>query len=120
MALLKTKVVTQYPPKSWLNIGITQQKLIVQNRECIFKKYVSDPNWQLALKVERQILHNTIYLAKKCHISDLVVSCRNDFGKLYKLVNHLMGASQKIHYLMRIQKVWLKNMLISFLIKLQP
>ena len=43
IAPLKTKVVTQHPPKSWLNNNITQQKQIVRNRECIFKKYRLEP-----------------------------------------------------------------------------
>ena len=107
LALLKTKLVAQDPPKSWFNNGITQQK------------YRSEPTW-LSLKVERHKLHNAIYLAKKDHTSDLLVSCGNDSGKLYKLVNHLMGVSGQIHYSIRIQKFWLKNLLISFLIKLQP
>ena len=38
MAPLKTKVVTQHPPKSWLNDDITQQKWVVRNREHVFKK----------------------------------------------------------------------------------
>ena len=90
MAPLKTKVVTQHSPKSWLNDGITQQKQIVRNRECVFKKYRSEPTW-LALKSERNKLYNAIHSAKKDHISDLVVSCGNDSGKLYKLVNCLTG-----------------------------
>ena len=45
----------------------------------------------MALKAERQKLHNTIYLAKKDHISDLVAGGGNDSGKLYKLVNNLTG-----------------------------
>ena len=62
MATLKTKVVTQHPPKSWLNDGITQQKQIIRNMEHIFNKYRSDPT-RLALKAERCKLHNAIYLA---------------------------------------------------------
>ena len=93
-AKLKTKVVTQHPPKSWLNDGITQQKWIVRNREHVFKKYRSEPTW-LALKLERCKLHNAIYSAKKDHISDLVASCGNDSGKLYKLVNHLTGCKSE-------------------------
>ena len=46
-----------------------------------------EPTW-LALKAERLKLYNAIYLAKKDHISDLVASCGNDSGKLYKLVNY--------------------------------
>ena len=42
MAPLKTKVVTQHPPKAWFNDGITQQKQVVRNRECVFKKYKSE------------------------------------------------------------------------------
>ena len=53
-----------------------------------------EPTW-LALKVGRHKLHNAIYLAKKDHISDLVASCGNDSGKLYKLVNHLMGCKSE-------------------------
>ena len=34
-------------------------------------------------------------LAKKDHISDLVASCGNDSGKLYKLVNHLTGCKSE-------------------------
>ena len=89
MAPLKTKVVTQHPPKSWLNDDITQQKWVVRNRECVFKKYKLEPTW-LALKAKRRKLHNAIHLAKKDHISDLVASCGNDSDKLYKLVNHLV------------------------------
>ena len=90
MAQLKTKVVTQCPPKAWFSGGITKQKQVVRNRECVFKKYKSESTWQ-ALKAERHKLHNTIYLAKKDHISDLVASCGNDSRKLYKLVNHWTG-----------------------------
>ena len=36
MAPLKTKVVTQHPPKSWFNDGITQQKQVVRNRGACF------------------------------------------------------------------------------------
>ena len=88
MAALKTKVVTQHPPKSWLNDGITQQKWIVRNRKHVFKKYRSEPTW-LALK------YNATYLAKKDHISDLVVSCRNNSGKLYRLVNCFTGGKSE-------------------------
>ena len=49
----------------------------------------------MALKAERYKLHNTIYLSKKDHISDLVASCGNDSGKLYKLVNHLAGCKSE-------------------------
>ena len=34
-------------------------------------------------------------MAKKDHISDLVASCGNDSGKLYKLVNHLTGCKSE-------------------------
>ena len=81
--------MTQHPPKSWLNNDITQQKWVVRSREHVFKKNKSEPTW-LALKAERCKLLNAIYLAKKDHISELVASCGNDCGKLYKLVNHLM------------------------------
>ena len=94
MAPLKAKGVAQHPPKFWLNNDMIQQKWIVRIREWVFKKYRSEPTWQ-ALKVERRKLHNAIYLAKKDHISDLVVICRNDSGKLYKLVNHLMGCKSE-------------------------
>ena len=40
-------------------------------------------------------MHNTIYLAKKDHISDLVASCGNDSRKLYKLVNLLTGCKSE-------------------------
>ena len=90
MAPLKTKVVTECPPTSWLNDDITHQKWVVRNREHVFKKYKLEPTW-LALKAERCKLHNAIYLAKKDSISNLVASCGNDSEKLYKLVNHLMG-----------------------------
>ena len=90
MAPFKTKVVTQHPPKAWFNGGITKQKQVERNGECIFKKYKSESTW-LALKAERYKLHNTIYLANKDHISDLVAGCGNDSGKLYKPVNHLIG-----------------------------
>ena len=88
MAPLKTKVMTQFPPKAWFNDGITKQKQVVRNRECVFKKYKSKSTW-MAFKEERHKLHNTICLAKKDHISELVASCGNDSGKLYKLVNNL-------------------------------
>ena len=39
LAPLKTKVVTQCPPKAWFNDDITQQKQVVRNRECVFNKY---------------------------------------------------------------------------------
>ena len=94
MAPLKTKVVTPHPPKAWFNDGITKQKQVVRNREHVFKKYKSESTW-LALKAERYKLHNSIYLAKKYHISDLVASCGNDSGKLYKLVNHLTGCKSE-------------------------
>ena len=42
MAPFKTKVVTQHPPKSWLNDDITKQKWIIRNRECVFKNYRSE------------------------------------------------------------------------------
>ena len=54
-----------------------------------FKKYKLKSTW-MALKAERHKLHNTIYLAKKDHIG-----CRNDTGKLYKLVNNLTGCKSK-------------------------
>ena len=94
MAPLKTKVVTQCPPKSWLNDDITHQKWVVRNRECVFKKYKSEQTL-LALKAERRTLHNAIYLAKKDNISDLVAGCGNDSGKLYNLVNHLTGCKSE-------------------------
>ena len=59
-----------------------------------FKKHRSESTW-LALKVERHKLHNAIYSVKKDHISDLVVCCGNDSGKLYKLVNCLMGGKSE-------------------------
>ena len=65
-------------------------KQVVRNRECVFKKYKSKSTW-MALKAERHKLHNTIYLVKKDHISDLVAGYGNDSGKLYKLVNNLTG-----------------------------
>ena len=40
-------------------------------------------------------LHNTIYLARKDYISDLVAGCGNDSGKLYKLVNNLTGCKSE-------------------------
>ena len=94
IAPLKTKVVTQHPPKFWLNDDITQQKWIIRNRECVFKKYRTEPTW-LVLKAERCKLHNAVYFPKKNHVSDLVVSCRNDSGKLYELVNWLMGGKSE-------------------------
>ena len=84
MAPIKTKVVTQHPPKVWFNDGITKQKQVVRNRECVFKKYKSKSTW-MALKAERHKLHNIIYLAKKDHTSYLIASCGNDSGKLYKI-----------------------------------
>ena len=96
MAPFKTKVVTQHPPKSWLYDGITQQKQIIRNREHVFTKYRSESTW-LDLKAERCKLHNAIYLAKKDHISDLVVSCGNDSAKLCKLVNCLVGGKSGNH-----------------------
>ena len=69
VALLKTKVVNQCPPKAWFSDGVTQQKQVVRNREHVFKKYKSESTG-LALKTERCKLHNAIYLAKKGHISD--------------------------------------------------
>ena len=93
-APFKTKVVTQHPPKVWFSDSITQQKQVVRNREHVFKKYKSESTW-LALKAERHKLHNAIYLAKKDHISDLVASCGNDSGKVYKLVNHLTGCKSE-------------------------
>ena len=90
MAPLKMKMVTQCPPKAWFNDHITKQKQVVRNREHVFKKYESKSTW-MALKAERHKLHNTIYLAKKGHISDLVAGCGNDSGKLYKPVNNLTG-----------------------------
>ena len=94
MAALKTKVVTQHPLQSWLNDDITWQKQVARNRECVFKKYKSEPTW-LAFKAERRKLHKAIYLTKKDQISDLVASCGNDSGKLYKLVNHLTGCKSE-------------------------
>ena len=94
MAPLKMKMVTQCPPEAWVNDGITKQKQVVRNRECVFKKYRSKSTW-MALKAERQKLHNTIYLAKKDHISDLVAGCGNDCAKLYKLVNKLTGCKSE-------------------------
>ena len=87
-------MVTQHPPKSGFNDGITQQKQVVRNREHVFKKYKLESTW-LALKAERCKLHNAIYLAMKDHISDLVASCGNDSGKLYKLINHLTGCKSE-------------------------
>ena len=60
----------------------------------MFKKYKSKSTW-MALKAERHKLHNTIYLAKKDHLSDLVAGCGNDSGKLYKLVNNLTGCKSE-------------------------
>ena len=94
MAPLKIKMVTQHHPKAWFNDGIAKQKQVVRNRECVFKKYKSKSTW-MALKAERHKLHNTIYLAKKDHISDLVAGCANDSGKLYKLVNSLTGCKSE-------------------------
>ena len=85
MAPLKTEVVTQCPPKAWFNDGITKQNQVVR---------MGASTW-LALKAERHKLHNTIYLAKKNHISDLVASCGNDSGKLCKLANHLTGCKSE-------------------------
>ena len=93
-APLKMKMVTQHPPKAWFNDGITKQKQVVRNREHMFKKYKSKSTW-MALKAERHKLHNTIYLAKKDHISDLVAGCGNDSGKLYKLANNLTGCKSE-------------------------
>ena len=95
MTPLKTNMVTQHPLKSWLNDDITWQKQVVRNRECVFKKYNSEPTW-LALKAERHKLHSAIYLAKKDHISDLVASCGNDSWKLHKLVNSLDGVQVRM------------------------
>ena len=53
----------------------------------------NQPGWPLRQKDVR--LHNTIYLAKKDHVSDLVAGCGNDSGKQYKLVNHLMGCKSE-------------------------
>ena len=83
-------MMTQHPPKAWFNDDITKQKQVVRNREHVIKRYKSKSTW-MALKAERHKLHNTIYLAKKDHISDLVAGCGNDSGKLYKLVNNLTG-----------------------------
>ena len=94
MVPLKMKMVTQCPPKVWFNDGNTKQKQVVRNREHVFKKYKSKSTW-MALKAERHKLHNTIYLAKKDHISELVASCGNDSGKLYKLVNNLTGCKSE-------------------------
>ena len=94
MATLKTKMVTQHPPNAWFNDGITKQKQVVRNRDHVLKKYKSKSTW-MALKAERHKLHNTIYLAKKDHISELVASCGNDSGKLYKLVNNLTGCKSE-------------------------
>ena len=94
MAPLKMKMVTQCPPKSWFNNGITKQKQVVRNREHVFKKYKSKSTW-MALKAERHKLHNTIYLAKKDHISELVASCGNDSGKLCKLVSNSTGCKSE-------------------------
>ena len=94
MAPLKMKMVTQCPPKAWFNDGITKQKQVVRNREHVFKKYKSKSTW-MALKAGRHKLNNTIYLAKKDHISDLVAGCGNDSGKLYNLVNNLTGCKSK-------------------------
>ena len=94
MAPLKMKMVTQCPPKAWFNDGITKQKQVVRNRECVFKKYKSKSTW-MALKAERHKLHNTMYMAKKDHISELVANCGNDSGKLYKLVNNLTGCKSE-------------------------
>ena len=88
------KMVTQCPPKTWFNDGITMQKQVVRNREHVFKKYKSKSTW-MALRAERHTLHNTIYLAKKDNISELVASCGNDSGKLYKLVNNLTGCKSE-------------------------
>ena len=94
MAPVRTKMVTQCPPKAWFNDGIKKQKQVVRNRECVFKKYKSKSTW-MALKAERHKLHNTIYLAKKDHISELVAGCGNDSVKLYKLVNNLTGCKSE-------------------------
>ena len=91
---LKTKVVTQCPPKAWFNEGIAKEKQVVRNREYVFKKYKSKSTW-MSLKVERHKLHNTIYLAKKDPISELVASCGNDSDKLYKLINNLTGCKSE-------------------------
>ena len=88
------KIVTQCPPKAWFDNSITKQKQVVRNREHVFKKYKSKSTW-MALKAERKKLHNTIYLAKKDHISDLVAGCENDSGKLCKLVNNLTGCKSE-------------------------
>ena len=77
MAPLKMKMVTQHPPKAWFDDGITKQKQVVKNREHVFKKYKSKLLW-MALKAIRHTLQNTIYLAKKDNISELVGSCGND------------------------------------------
>ena len=87
-------MVTQHPPKAWFNDGITRQKQVVRNREHMFKKYKSKSTW-MALKAERHKLHNTIYLAKKDHISDLVAGCGNHSGKLLKLVKNLTGCKSE-------------------------
>ena len=94
MASLRTRVVTQYPPKAWFNDSTKKQRQVVRNREHVFKKYKSKSTW-MALKTERHKLHNTIYLAKKDHISELVAGCGNDSGKLYKPVNNLTGCKSE-------------------------
>ena len=51
MAPLKTKVVTQYPPKAWFNDGITKQKQVVRNREHVLRSTTQiQPGWTLMQK----------------------------------------------------------------------
>ena len=91
-ALTKTSeiTVTLRPKVPWMNAEVRSQKVIVRNREKIWKKYGQDHQW-LALQRERKRYRSMINYYRTNAMTSKILECDKDSKKLYSLISNITG-----------------------------
>lgn len=90
----KTMRVTERRKEIWFNDVIKNQRTVVRRRERIWRQYKEDHQLK-AFKIERNRLNRMLFAAKKCAISEMVVSCGKNTKALYSLINNITGVKKE-------------------------
>ena len=78
----------------WFKPELCDQKRKVQQRECVWRKYHQQHQWEV-LKRERKVYRSMLASIRTEVLSDKVKECNNNSGKLYDLVKELTNTKAK-------------------------
>ena len=78
----------------WFKPELRHQKWKVQQRECVWRKYHQQHQWE-ALKRERKVYRSMFTSIRTEVLSNKVKECNNNPGKLYNLVKELTNTKAK-------------------------